>query len=51
MTLVTGSQMEDGFNVALAEHPVRPRIVPAPAEEPWRSAGEADVLIVRPNPV
>jgi phosphoglycerate dehydrogenase-like enzyme len=51
MTLVIASQMEEAFNAALAEHPVRPRIIAASPEEPWQSAGEADVLLVRPTPV
>jgi len=51
MSLVIASQLEPEHNEALARHPLRPRVIAASEEEPWRAADEADVLVVRPSPV
>lgn len=51
MSLVIASQLEPEHNAALARHPLRPRVIAASEEEPWRAADEADVLVVRPSPV
>lgn len=51
MSLVIASQLEPEHNEALARHPLRPRVIVASEEEPWRAADEADVLVVRPLPV
>ena len=50
MSLVVASQLEPEFNAGLAALPFAPKVVPAPAGEPWLAAGEADVLVVRPSP-
>ena len=50
MSLVIASQLEPEFNAALAELPMRPRIIPVPEGRPWAAAEQADVLIVRPGP-
>lgn len=50
MSLVIASQLEPAFNEALAELPMRPRMIPVPDGQPWAAAQQADVLIVRPGP-
>jgi len=51
MSLVIASQLEPALNAAIADHPARPTVIPAPEEEPWRAANDADVLVIRPSPV
>ena len=50
MSLIVASQLEPEFNAGLAALPFAPRVIAAPAGEPWRAAEEADVLVVRPSP-
>lgn len=49
MSLVVASQLEPLINQALAAHPIRPKVIAVPEDEPWRAAREADVLVVRPS--
>jgi phosphoglycerate dehydrogenase-like enzyme len=49
MSLILASQLDADINTALAELPLRPRVIAAPEGEPWRAAQEADVLIIRPS--
>ncbi|SDA29666.1 NAD(P)-dependent oxidoreductase [Sphingomonas sp. NFR15] len=48
--LVIASQMEADFNAGLAAHPLAPRVIAVPEDEPWEAAREADILLVRPSP-
>jgi len=50
MSFTIASQLEPSINEALASHPARPTVIPAPEDEPWRAAADADVLVVRPSP-
>jgi phosphoglycerate dehydrogenase-like enzyme len=50
MSIVIASQLEPALNESLAAHPIRPRVIAVPEHEPWRAAGEADVMVVRPTP-
>lgn len=50
MSLVIASQLEPELNESLAAHPIRPHVIEASVDEPWRAAAEADVLVVRPTP-
>ncbi|MES2301374.1 MAG: D-isomer specific 2-hydroxyacid dehydrogenase family protein [Pseudomonadota bacterium] len=51
MSIVVASQLEPALNDEIARHPARPKVIAVPENEPWRSAREADVLVVRPTPV
>jgi len=51
VSLVIASQLEPALNAAIADHPARPTVIPAPEDEPWRVANDADVLVIRPSPV
>lgn len=51
MTLVIASQLEPELNEAIARHPVAPRLVSVPEDQPWQAASQADVLVVRPSPI
>lgn len=50
MSLIVASQLEPEFNDSLAALPFAPKVVQAPAGEPWLAASQADVLVVRPTP-
>lgn len=49
MTLVIASQLEPALNEAIAQHPVRPKVIAVPEDRPWDVAHQADVLVVRPS--
>ncbi|WP_336966435.1 NAD(P)-dependent oxidoreductase [Sphingobium aquiterrae] len=49
MPLIIASQLEADFNRSLAGHPSNPVIIDVAEDEPWRAAGEADILLVRPS--
>ncbi len=50
MSLVIASQFEEGFNEGLRGLPLRPTVIPAPEDQPWGVANDADILLVRPSP-
>ncbi|MET0239105.1 MAG: NAD(P)-dependent oxidoreductase [Sphingobium sp.] len=50
MSLIIGSQFEDGFNEGLRALPLKPTVIPVADNEPWRAASDVDVLLVRPSP-
>ena len=49
--IVIASEMDAAFNDGLRAHMLGPHVIEAAADEPWRAAAEADVLLVRPTPL
>ncbi|MEA3150935.1 MAG: hypothetical protein QOD56_1874 [Gammaproteobacteria bacterium] len=49
MSLIIASQLEEAFNSRLRAHASAPTVIGVSEEQPWESANDADLLLVRPS--